>query len=302
MMKKKKYISMIVCLVIGTAFILPGCTPESPPLDPIEQSDVSLSGDISNQSADTSKTVSDNKQISINKTETETQYPTLWNDKSRELVEVYYRNSSDNFTDFYSTDEKDLLDQLNEALKGIRIIKESENRSNNKVILLYTSKNDSGRITFEDGNVIIDGKSYEIEGYDRIDKVLKKITDQYPEWIKKYDEWIIHMGITDHCIAEAAAEDTYKNANTKEKSEIMVKLLNKLADEGFVEKSSILASDEMISYSYVGGGLGGIQLKEFDPMMNTIDGNDIESESSAEHNGAEQKIEDSSAAENIPMN
>ena len=71
-----------------------------------------------------------------------------------------------------------------------------------------------------------------------------------------------------NAMSERFEQDDYKNATPAERKKIALELLNKLAGQGLIIRESIYADDEMVSFSYSCGVLGGVQLREWDPMMN----------------------------------
>lgn len=280
-MSIKKIIVISLCVALGSMFA--GCTPESPPLDPLDQSSA-VSAEESEKSEETSETESSAvQQSSENKNTIVAEHafdlPVLWDDSNGELLEVHYRNATDNTYDYYSTDEEDMLKKLDTALKNIEVVRKTQERTDeNKIILLYTAKNNSGLIAFENGNAVIDGKCYEIKGYEQVEEVLKEIADKYPEWTKKYDEWNHKMTKVNNRIKEMSADENYKKGDIETKRKMATELLNQLVKEGLVKEGSIYDNGEMISYTYNNseeGVHGGISLKEFDPMMNgSVDGTD----------------------------
>ncbi len=82
------------------------------------------------------------------------------------------------------------------------------------------------------------------------------------------DEELQAMDITDERISALTMTDEYRNGDIEKRKELATEVLNKLAEEGFVIKDSIYADDNIVSFTYKGGALGGIQIKEFDPYMN----------------------------------
>lgn len=64
----------------------------------------------------------------------------------------------------------------------------------------------------------------------------------------------------------------FQEASVDKRRSMSVEFLNTLAEKGLIIKESIYASDDMVSYSFSCGALGGISIKEWDPMMNGIDG------------------------------
>lgn len=82
------------------------------------------------------------------------------------------------------------------------------------------------------------------------------------------DEELNAMDITDEKLRELTNTDEFKNGDLETRKKLAEDTLNELAKDGFVIKDSMSVSDDMISFSYKGGALGGIQLKDFDPYMN----------------------------------
>ena len=172
--------------------------------------------------------------------------PSLWDDDKGELVEVAFRYDEETVSDYFETDDKTMLAELEKAIDGIKLTAESSERTRgNGVILLYNAKN-----------------------YAELSKVLKKIEENYPEWQKKYDDFVLGMSKVDNRVSEMCTSDTYKNADEKTKHGMALELLKKLESEGLIKKDSICDSNDSISYGYSVGGFGAIQLKGFDPMMN----------------------------------
>ena len=63
-------------------------------------------------------------------------------------------------------------------------------------------------------------------------------------------------------------KDFYNIEDVDRRRELALEIVNKLADEGYYIKESIFAGDDMVSYSYSCGAVGGIKLSGFDPYMN----------------------------------
>ncbi len=82
------------------------------------------------------------------------------------------------------------------------------------------------------------------------------------------EEELQAMDITDERISALTMTDEYRNGDTEKRKKLATEVLNKLGEEGFVIKDSIYADDNIVSFTYKGGALGGIQIKEFDPYMN----------------------------------
>ncbi len=264
----------ILLTAAAAAFLLmPGCTPESPPLDLLLPPDTSegsqnvssavseneKSSAASDASSSQSSAISENKDISVTK------------DINGDLVEISFRYTDETPIKYYGTDEKDMLKKLSDALGAIKTGNETGNADGkNSLIILFTAKS-SGRIEFEDGCYVKNGKKYETAGYEKLDTVLKEIRDKYPEWSKKYDEWIHRMSAAEDRIKELGTSDSYINADIEGKRKQALELLNQLTDEGLIKANSISDSGDMISYRINcsdEGVMGGIMLNEFDPMMN----------------------------------
>ncbi len=195
--------------------------------------------------------------------------PALWDDDKGELIEVAFRYDEETASDYFETDDKTMLAELEKAIDGIKLTAESSERtSDNGVILLYKAKKKSGRIEFENRRAVIDGKAYDTEGYSELSKVLDKIEENYPEWKKKYDDFALGLSAVENRVSEMCTGDTYKNADEKTKRSMALELLKKLESEELVKKGSIYDGEDMVSYQYSVGGTGAIQFKGFDPMMN----------------------------------
>lgn len=269
-------VCFFIAAVSAALILMPGCTPESPPLDPLQPSQTSesyakesskaseaeTSSSASKASADESSKVSESVKPDISVTE----------DIKGELTEATFRYTDEAPTAYYTTDDKNMLKKLSDALGSIKIVKECTDSSGEKgVILFFTGNNNSGRISFDNGCYVKDGKQYEIDGYDKLEAVLKEIKDNYPEWSKKYDEWIHKMSAAENRIQELCTSDEYKNSDTDGKRKQALELLNKLTDEGLIKKGSVYDSGDTISYTFNcsdEGVLGAIKLTDFDPMMN----------------------------------
>ena len=76
------------------------------------------------------------------------------------------------------------------------------------------------------------------------------------------------MHKTDERIRELIDSEEFEGADEEHRKELANKLLSELADEGYIIRDSILESDDSISFTYRGGILGGIHIRDFDPYMN----------------------------------
>lgn len=97
-------------------------------------------------------------------------------------------------------------------------------------------------------------------------------TDDNAKQIMKIiaDDDLENMHTAEERISELTNSQEYKDSNDEQKRSAVEKLLKELENEGLIEKGSIMYDDSqmMFSFQYKGGILGGIMLKEFDPMMN----------------------------------
>ena len=116
-----------------------------------------------------------------------------------------------------------------------------------------------------------DGKRYDIEGYTALQTVLNEIEDRFPEWKKKYDEWIHRMSEASDRIKEVTTGYSYQKADTEARRTTILKLLHTLETDGLVKEGSIYDDGGTISFMYncsEEGVCGGIMIKDPDPMMN----------------------------------
>lgn len=93
------------------------------------------------------------------------------------------------------------------------------------------------------------------------DSVVSSSEEFTEEELKAMDE-------TDEKLEALTKTDEYKNGNAEDRKKLAEEALYELAENGFVVKDSIYVSDDMITFTYKGGALGGIQLTELDPYMN----------------------------------
>ena len=251
---------MFVLLLLIMCGMMTGaaCTPESPPLPPVYGDDSSSAVLIDSSAPDGDDTAAP---------------VTAWDDNNGELLEIsFHWIGEGGASDFIRTDDKEMLDKLRSALKGIRVIKESEERvTDDSTVILYTADRKSGRIDFEHGGLVKDGKRYDIEGYTALQTVLNEIEDRFPEWKKKYDEWIHRMSEASDRIKEVTTGYSYQKADTEARRTTILKLLHTLETDGLVKDGSIYDDGGTISFMYncsEEGVCGGIMIKDPDPMMN----------------------------------
>lgn len=264
--KKKSFILLfsVICAFAS------GCTQESPPADPSERSAYSsAAADVSTESKAETVSSQDSSENSITAPTEPPLYPWDSDKRKGDLVEISFRHTEEAESEYFKTDDKEMLKKLQNALDGIKIIGESDKRYNDSgIILFYTQKSNSGRLNFEHGGLLCDGVRYETEGYEELENVLKEIEEAYPEWSKKYDEWIHRMSVVEDTVQETASSDEYKKADIEKRRSMILPVLEKLEKDGYIKPGSIYDSGDTITYSYIDGASGGIMLREFDPMMN----------------------------------
>ncbi len=87
---------------------------------------------------------------------------------------------------------------------------------------------------------------------------------------------IAEMQAVDEAISNLMNSDEYKSLDTEEeRREAAIALINTLAESGteeypypLIDKSSVSAEGDVISFSYKCGVFGGVMTEPFDPMMN----------------------------------
>ena len=296
--------TVIIFLLTGCILSLSACTPESPPLEPPSrpesavssvsdtvsenESDVSVTSQMSDASvssvseskqdssekessvSEISKTIEGSPEASTASGTSEGEPPLYsWDSRKGKLVEIKFRYMGEAESDYFMTDDEGMLTKLTAALNGINVTGESDKRyTDSGIILLYTQENGTGRLDFEHGGLLVEGTRYEVEGYQALADVLEEIKEAYPEWSKKYDEWIHRMSVVENRIQEITTSDAYENGDTEKKRELVMPVLKELEKEGYIKEGSIYDYGESITYSTTDGVSSGIMLKGFDPMIN----------------------------------
>ncbi len=82
------------------------------------------------------------------------------------------------------------------------------------------------------------------------------------------DEELQQMQKADERIRALVKSAGYQKGSAEVRRQLAEQELKALAAEGLVRAESIYPSHDMVSYQYACGAYGGIQLREFDPMMN----------------------------------
>lgn len=273
-MKSPKVFVSVWLMLMGSCLLTAGCTPESPPLPPLVSSEERTAAVSAESSTDLSSESAESK-IPSEPSKEEEVLPdiTIWDDSKGELVEICYRFAGETAdTDYYRTDDAVLLEKLTAALKGLKVQKETDERvTDDTVILLYTAKNSSGRLTFEHGGLIEKGKRYELEGYPALAKVLTEIADSYPAWKEKYDEWIHRMSAVQDPVKEMTTSDEYQAAALDQRRTMAMNLLKQLEEKELIKSGSIYDGGDAISFVYncdESGVSGAVMLQDFDARFN----------------------------------
>ena len=304
----RKLICALTAVFALSLAMLTACTPESPPLKDNERSsavsvqdkasDVALSSDepsASDASSDEASSDASSADASENDTSgadlssdepSASDVPSdeasddasgssdgkLWDESMGDIKEAAFRYEKIYSTDYFKSDDEPMMKKLADALRAMRITGEADERvDDDTVILLYTAESRSGMLLFEHGNLIREGKAYTVEGFAGLQSVLDEIEQAYPEWKNKYDEWIHKLSDARLRIEEMTFSDAYMNGDLETRREMSLDLLHILENNGMIKKGSIEDSGDNISFTFdcsEEGVLGGIMLREFDPIMN----------------------------------
>lgn len=254
-----------------------GCTPESPPLDPLQpseeisqMSEQSSAGEHIEISAASSEPVK-NQQQELKTTEQSSQI-TVWKDGAGTPTDMNYSQVLVSGTVNYKCDDPIVLDRLVQSLKDIKVSEKTAQRydDDSDELTFHFEDGSEQVIFFEHGGLLKDNVRYVIEGYDAVKEILESIkNDSVSDGTEEsYDEWVVNVGKVEHRVSVLCGSEEYLRADTNKKRELAEALLRELEDQGLVEKNSVFSTDDSVSYTYMGGGSGGIMLKDFDPMMN----------------------------------
>ncbi len=102
--------------------------------------------------------------------------------------------------------------------------------------------------------------------------VLKK-NDKTENW-ERYQEELLtdkeleDMQYVDDKIEQLSSSQEYKEMSIEEKATEMEKLLKDLKEKKYIKDYNYSSDNYLFSYEYECGVLGGIMLKDFDPMLN----------------------------------
>ena len=277
-MKIKRTGAFFFALIMGAMALFSGCTPESPPLK-TQSSDESAASQTTSAAAELSETVTSKDESSDAESSAESSGDeesiigkSVWDDSMGELKEAAFRYERYIATDYYMSDDVQMMQRFTQALKNVTVLSETQERveDDTAVIILNTDKKNR-MFRFEHGMLVYKGKNYTVSGYEGLQKVMDDIEAAYPEWKTKYDEWIHRMSHAELNINELTLSDTYENASVEERKEKALKVLEALEKRGYIKAGTIYVSDDSISFTYDcgdSGVLGAVGLKDFDPMMN----------------------------------
>ncbi len=301
-MKRKLIVLLALTLAISSAAFA-GCTPESPPIkEPVpaeesllqnessasEQSETSAAESGSNTETEKSEISAEasrqeEKSAAASKTEVspassqsappeQTDYIEVWKNDSGTPVKMNYSQELMSGITNYKCSDINLINRLIYALKDIKVLGKTTERYDDDSDEITFNFQDGSEclIVFEHGGFLSGNIRYDVEGYSEVKEALEaiKVSSVNDGTEKSYDEWIMNMSKVDNKISILCGSDEYTKADTDKKNKLAIALLTELENEGLIEKGSICSSNDIVSFEYAGGGLGGIMFREFDPMMN----------------------------------
>ena len=307
-MKNIKCLIIALAVGIGVCGIFAGCTPESPPLDPRELSDVQASdtstagssaqeGRETSQQSSSASSAQESREPSASSSQTSRESSeaepvdgsgydkpagadiVVWDTNAPLPDSVMYSFSGVGGSTDHFTNDKQLIMDLTYALSNVHVTGETTQRvedSNHTIILSYDNDADSNRkISFEGSILLYDGKGYEVSGFKEVYSVLSKIPEVAPESsadISGDEEFTQKMMLVDCKLSELWENDEYKTGSVEKRRDMALSVLHELEAQGLIKKGSIYYDGhDNISFIYNNceeGVLGGIMLKDFDPMMN----------------------------------
>lgn len=220
----------------------------------------------------------DDKRSSAGQTEIKSETDPLWDESVGPAVTVNYKWAGEGETVEAQTTDPGIISELTEAVNNIRTGDKTDYRIADDSDILTFRDRDGGSftLTFEGGMVLKDGVLYETEGYRELKRLFMELKEKYSgekaeESYEPFtDQELADMDTVGDRLRALTDSEVYNRASLEERRTMAVKLLNELADDGLVIRGSILAEEDndSISFSYSSGVLGGIMLREWDPMMN----------------------------------
>ena len=292
-MSKTKTI-MKAAAVIFSAVLISGaaaaCTPESPPLPPLtgESSETQSFSETSGESVQSrtvsiseksEETVSSQGERSGIVAETDSSNSVLWDENIGEVATVRYMFLGEGgYTIEAQTTDWGLIKELTEAVRALRLSNETDVYicDSNETYTFWDVNGNSFSLSIAGGTVMKDNVRYDLDGLLDLKVVKDELIEKYSgenmeESYKPFTEQeLADMETVGDRLKELTDSQEYNAASLAERRTMAVKLLNELSDEGLVIRESICAPDDndLVSFRYSSDVLGGIMLKEWDPMIN----------------------------------
>lgn len=277
-----------------------GCTPESPPLPPLTEESTAVSQvsttEVSKKGSGADEEKAEESSIASEPERGETSvregsedepasaegeavydiFTSLWDENVDVPVTIAYEWYGEGGSEKAQTTDGDMIAKLRNAVCEMRATKKTDGfvYDNSSVLTFWDRNGKSFSLSFEGDLLRSGGDMYETEGFDKLNEAVSEMVRDYSgdnmqeSFTGFTDKELDDMSAVDERVKELLDKEEYKSADPEKKSEMAEALLEELADEGLVQKGSICKSDDMISYRYSSGVLGGLMLRGFDPMMN----------------------------------
>ncbi len=199
----------------------------------------------------------------------------------------YHRMCEDSLNGQYTVEDGELLKALTEALNHIEIKEVSDIRvsdDTHRITLIYQDGK-SDTIMFEGRGLLLEGKRYELSGYQEVQDILDKIAERESadssQEDSDSDEWIKRMAVVEKKISSVTGSEEFSNGDLETRRKLAMDALTELEEQGYVRKGTIYYDGyDSISFIYEcceEGVLGGVMLREFAPdqngINNSLDGN-----------------------------
>ena len=278
---------LAVSLLVAAASA--GCTPESPPLPALtgeshgvqsseEQSQESPAktdkrGDTSSEESSAGSSAAERSRESTYSSEFG-----LWDEAVGSPVTVNYKFFGEGDTVEAQTTVPWLMNDLAEAVSSMRIVGETDHFAydSNETLSFWDNDGKSFSLEFSGGTLMKDNAHYEVTGYPELKTLLNELRENYSgenmeeSFVPFTKQELADMETVGDRLRQLTDSEEYDKASLGERRKMAVDLLNELADEGLVIRESILAPDDndSVSFRYSSDVLGGIMLREWDPMMN----------------------------------
>lgn len=283
--KVLKIISVLSAALLISA-LAAACTPESPPLPPLYSGSETASSVQSSTPPETeSSTEIRTERETQSRTETSTESRTentfsggLWDEAVGSPVTVNYKFFGEGDPVEAQTTVPWLMNSLAEAVCNMKIAEETDNFAfdSNETISFWDKDGNSFSLEFSGGTLMKDNTHYEVTGYPELKTLLNELRDNYSgenmeeSFVPFTEQELGDMETVGERLKALTDNEEYHSAPIDKRRTMAVELLNELADEGLVIKESISSSEgyDTVSFRYSSGVLGGIMLKEWDPMIN----------------------------------